>query len=68
MQKKVAAIIYVLLGTALQWYNEFPAANLPVNVNDLQRDLFAKFKVAKARYQWKKELEMCKYIPGISHD
>ncbi len=32
---------YVLSGTALQWFNDIPAA-----VNNLQRDLFAKFRIA----------------------
>ncbi len=48
-------------GTALQWFNDIPAT-----VNNLQRDLFAKFRIAKTRVEWKKELEKCKYIRGIS--
>ncbi len=52
--------------TALQWFNDIPQANLPTNVNDLQRDLFAKFRIAKTRLQWKKKLDTCKYIPGTS--
>ncbi len=53
---KVGAIKYVLSGTALQWFNGIPQANMPANVNDLQRDMFAKFRIAKTRLQWKKEL------------
>ncbi len=41
-------------------------ANMPATVNNLQRDLFAKFRIAKTRVEWKKELEKCKYIPGTS--
>ncbi len=39
--EQVAAMKYVLSGTALQWFNDIPAA-----VNNLQRDLFAKFRIA----------------------
>ncbi len=53
---KVGAIEYVLSGTALQWFNDIPQANLPENVNDLQRDMFAKFRIAKTRLQWKKRV------------
>ncbi len=35
-------------------------------VNNLQHDLFAKFRIAKTRVEWKKELEKCKYIPSTS--
>ncbi len=45
--EQVAAIKYVLSGTALQWFNDIPAANMPASVNNLQRDLFAKFRIAK---------------------
>ncbi len=58
---KVGAIKYVLSGIALQWFNDIPQANMPTNVNDLQRDMFAKFRIAKTRLQWKKELDCCKY-------
>ncbi len=34
--------------------------------NPQQHDLFAKFRIAKTRVEWKKELEKCKYIPGTS--
>ncbi len=64
--ERVAAIKYVLSGTALQWFNEIPAANMPGTVNDLQGDFFAKFRIAKIRQEWKKELEQCKYVPGTS--
>ncbi len=53
-----------LSGIALQWFNNI--ANMPATVNNLQRDLFAKFRIAKTRVEWKKELEKCKYIPGTS--
>ncbi len=53
-------------GTALQWFNDIPAANIPATLKNLQRDLFAKFRIAQARVEWKKELEKCKYIPGTS--
>ncbi len=49
--EQVAAIKYVLSGTALQWSNDIPGVNMPAIVNNLQRDL---------------ELEKCKYIPGTS--
>ncbi len=39
---------------------------MPATVNDLHRKLFAKFRIAKTRQQWKKELEQCKYVPGTS--
>ncbi len=47
--EQVAVIKYVLSGTALQWFNDIPAANMPATVNNLQRDLFAKFRIAKTR-------------------
>ncbi len=62
--EKVAAIKYVLSGTALQWFNDIPTANMPATVNDLQPDFFAKFKIAKTRQEWKKEIEQCTYVPG----
>ncbi len=64
--EKVAAIKYVLSGTALQWFNEILAANIHATVNDLQHDLLAKFRIAKTRQEWKKEIEQCKYVPGNS--
>ncbi len=64
--EQVAAVKYVLSGTTLQWFNDIPAANMPATVNNLQHDLFAKFRIAKTRVEWKKELEKCKYIPGTS--
>ncbi len=39
---------------------------MPATVNNLQHDLFAKFRIAKTRVECKKELEKCKYIPGTS--
>ncbi len=39
---------------------------MPANVNNLQHDLFAKFRIANTRVEWKKELAKCKYIPGTS--
>ncbi len=36
---------------------------MPSTVND---DLFAKFRIAKTRQEWKKELEQCKYVPSTS--
>ncbi len=47
--ERVAEIKYVLSGTALQWLNEIPAANMPATVNDLQHDVFAMFRIAKTR-------------------
>ncbi len=64
--EQVAAIKYVLSGTALQWFNDIPVANMPATVNNLQLDLFAKFRIARTRLEWQKELEKCKYIPGTS--
>ncbi len=61
--EKVAAIRYVLSGTALQWYNSIPVANMPANLDLLQRDFYAKFRVAKTRLERKKDLGNCKYIP-----
>ncbi len=55
--EQVAAIKYVLLDTALQWFNDIPVANMPATVNNLQHNLFAKFRIAKTRVEWKKELE-----------
>ncbi len=52
--EQVAAIKYVLSGTALQWFNDIPAGNMPGTVNNLQWDLFAKFRIAKTRLEWKK--------------
>ncbi len=43
-----------------------PAGNIPSTVNNLQCNLFANFRCAKTRLEWKKELEKCKYIPGTS--
>ncbi len=39
---------------------------MPATVNNLQYDLFAKFRITKTRLEWKKELEKCKYILGTS--
>ncbi len=64
--EQVAVIKYVLSGTALQWFNDIHSANMPTTVNNLQHDLFAKFRIAKTRVEWKKELEKCKYIPCTS--
>ncbi len=64
--EQVAVIKYVLSGTALQWFNDIPAANMPATVSKLQHYLFANFRIAKTRVEWKKELEKCKYIPGTS--
>ncbi len=64
--EQVAVIKYVLSGTALQWFNDIPAANMPATVSKLQPYLFANFRIAKTRVEWKKELEKCKYIPGTS--
>ncbi len=41
--ERVAAIKYILSGTALQWFNYIPAANMLATVNDLQHDFVAKF-------------------------
>ncbi len=46
-------------------YN-IPASNMLATVNNLQRDFFAKFRIAKTRPEWKKELEKYKYIPDTS--
>ncbi len=64
--EQIAAVKYVLSGTALQWFNTIPAGNMPATVNNLQWDLLAKFRIFKTRLEWKKVLEKCKYIPGIS--
>ncbi len=64
---KVDAIRYVLSGTALQWYNSIPAANMPANLDLLQIDFYAKFRVAKTRLEWKKDLGNCKCIPGTNN-
>ncbi len=63
---KVAGIKYVLSGTALQWYNDLPVGGMSAILNNLQHDFFAKFRIAKTRQEWKKELDKCKYVPGIS--
>ncbi len=52
--ERVDAIKYVLSGKTLQSFNEIPAANIPTTVNDLQHDLFAKFRIAKTRQEWQK--------------
>ncbi len=52
--EQVAAIKYGLSGTALQWFNDIPAANMSATVNNLQCDLFAKFRIAKTRVEWKR--------------
>ncbi len=50
--EQVAAIKYVLSGTALQWFNDIPAANMLATVNYLQHDLFAKFIGTTSKHQW----------------
>ncbi len=52
--EQVAAIKYVLSGTVLQWFNDIPPANMPSTVNNLQLDLFAKFRIAKTIVEWKR--------------
>ncbi len=64
--EQVAAIKYVLSGSALQWFNDIPAANMPATVNNLKHDLFAKFRIAKTRVEWKRKLEKCKYMDTLS--
>ncbi len=54
--ERVAAIKYVLSGTALLWFNEIPAANMTETLNDLPCNFFAKFRIAKTRQEWKKKL------------
>ncbi len=39
---------------------------MPGTVNQLQQVLFAKFRIAKTRQEWKKELDKCKYVPSSS--
>ncbi len=39
--EQVAAVKYVLSGTALQWFNDIPTANMLATVNNLQHDLFS---------------------------
>ncbi len=39
---------------------------MPANLDLLQIDLYAKFRVAKTRLEWKKDLGNCKYIPGTN--
>ncbi len=63
---KVAAIRYVLSGTALQWFNSIPATNMPANLDLLQIDFYANFRVAKTRLEWKKDLGNFKNIPGTN--
>ncbi len=50
--EQVATVKYVLSGTVLQWFNDIPAATMPATVNNLQHDLFAKFRIAKTRLEW----------------
>ncbi len=63
---KVGGLKYVRLGTALQWYNGIPTAGMPADLDELQDQFFAKFRIEKTRQEWKKELEKCKYVPGTS--
>ncbi len=63
---RVVRIKYVLSGTALQLYNDLPVGGMPATLNNLQHDLFAKFRIAKTRQEWKKELDKCKYVPGTT--
>ncbi len=39
---------------------------MPATLNNLQRDFFVKFIIAKTRLEWKKELDKCKYVPGTT--
>ncbi len=64
--EQVTEVKYVLSGTAIQWFNDIPDADMPATVNNLQRDLSAKFRIAKTRVEWKKKLKKCKYILGTS--
>ncbi len=52
--EQVAAIKYVFSGTALQWFNDIPAGSMPATVNNLQKEFFNKFRIAKTRLEWKK--------------
>ncbi len=59
--EQVAAIKYVLSGTAPQWFNDIPPGNMPATINNLQCDFFAKFRIAKTRLEWKKEQIYTRY-------
>ncbi len=63
---KVAPIKYILSGTALKWYIDLPLGGMPATLNNLQHDFFAKFRVAKTRHEWTKELDKYKYVPGTN--
>ncbi len=63
---KVGGLKYILSGIALQWYNYIPAAAVPADLDALQDHFFAKFRTAKTRQEWKKELQMCKHVPGTT--
>ncbi len=39
---------------------------MPAILNNLQHEFFEKFRIAKTRQEWKKELDKCKYVPGTS--
>ncbi len=62
----VAGFKYVLSCTALQWFNDIPAAVAPGNLNDLRDTFYEKFRIRETRVEWKKELQSCKYVPGSS--
>ncbi len=44
---KVGGLKYILSGTALQWYNDIPAAAVPADLDALQDNFFAKFRTEK---------------------
>ncbi len=59
---KVDGLKYILSGTALQLYNDIPASAMPADLDALQDQFFAKFRIAKTRQEWKKELQKYKYF------
>ncbi len=63
---KVGCLKFILSGTALQKFNDIPAAQMPANINELRDAFYLKFRIAKTRLEWKKELQKCKYVPGSS--
>ncbi len=63
---RVNAFKYVLLGTALLWWNGIAAANRPANLDGSRNLFYAKFRVIKSRSELKKELQTCKYVPSVT--
>ncbi len=51
---KVGGLKYILSETALQWYNDIPAAAVPANLDALRDEYFAQIRTGKTRQEWKK--------------